>query len=56
MRNIAIALFILLASVAVFAGAGAEGGEDGLTGSIKIAGSSTVYPITVAVAEEFRRG
>ena len=26
-----------------------------LTGSIKVAGSSTVYPVTVAVAEEFNR-
>ena len=28
---------------------------DGLTGTIEIDGSSTVYPITVAVAEEFRK-
>ena len=55
MRIIAIASFILLASVSAFAGGGAEGSEDGLSGSIKIAGSSTVYPITVAVAEEFSR-
>ena len=27
----------------------------GLTGTIEIDGSSTVYPITVAVAEEFRK-
>ncbi|MCA9021941.1 MAG: phosphate-binding protein, partial [Planctomycetaceae bacterium] len=35
------------------AGAKAEGGEK-LTGSVKIDGSSTVYPISEAVAEEFR--
>jgi len=33
--------------------AGSNGSEDGLTGSIEIDGSSTVYPITEAVAEEF---
>lgn len=31
----------------------AEGGETSLTGEVKIDGSSTVYPITEAVAEEF---
>jgi phosphate transport system substrate-binding protein len=29
--------------------------ESGLSGSVKIAGSSTVYPVSVAVAEEFNR-
>ncbi|OKL38930.1 PstS family phosphate ABC transporter substrate-binding protein [Pontibacter flavimaris] len=33
--------------------AGSEGGSD-LTGSVQIDGSSTVYPITEAVAEEYR--
>ncbi len=33
---------------------GSDGGETSLIGEIKIDGSSTVYPITEAVAEEFR--
>src|SRR5688500_2516714 len=46
------------ASTAPGADAGNEGGTDGapatqLTGSIKVDGSSTVFPITEAVAEEF---
>jgi len=52
-RVLAIAL---LATVSVaFATAGGNGDSDGLSGSIQIAGSSTVYPITVAVAEEFSK-
>ncbi|MFD3001097.1 PstS family phosphate ABC transporter substrate-binding protein [Pontibacter toksunensis] len=35
-------------------GGGSEGAEGGLAGDIQIDGSSTVYPITEAVAEEFR--
>lgn len=31
-----------------------SGGSDGLSGEVKVDGSSTVYPITEAVAEEFR--
>jgi phosphate transport system substrate-binding protein len=38
----------------LFAGAGRETASD-LSGSVKIAGSSTVYPVSVAVAEEFNR-
>ena len=41
-------------AVAIARSAAPEG-EDGLSGSMKIAGSSTVYPITVAVAEEFSK-
>jgi len=40
---------------AAVAGCGGTGGdEDGLSGTVAIDGSSTVYPITEAVAEEFR--
>ena len=46
-------LLALVAAGAAFAGGSTE--TDGLSGSIKIAGSSTVYPITVAVAEEFSK-
>ena len=35
-------------------GGGNEGAESDLSGSIEVDGSSTVYPITEAVAEEFR--
>lgn len=52
---------ILTLSVAVGLGAcggdsgdGAAGGDSGLTGAITADGSSTVFPITEAVAEEFR--
>lgn len=34
---------------------GESGAEEGLSGSIEIDGSSTVYPVTEAIAEEFRR-
>jgi len=44
----------LLAAAMMFAGGGQEESGD-LTGSIKIAGSSTVYPISVAIAEDFNR-
>jgi phosphate transport system substrate-binding protein len=49
-----LALLFLLASAAAFAGGAAEG-STALSGSVKIAGSSTVYPISVAVAEEFNK-
>ncbi len=43
-------------SIAFLAGCGKSSNEStALTGSIKIAGSSTVYPISVAVAEEFHK-
>jgi phosphate transport system substrate-binding protein len=50
------ALLIALAPVAVLACGGGEGAgeEAGLTGSVAVDGSSTVYPITEAVAEEFQ--
>ena len=34
---------------------GESGAEEALSGSVQIDGSSTVYPVTEAVAEEFRR-
>lgn len=42
-----------LAVAAVLAACGGQGGEGRLAGSIQIDGSSTVYPITEAVAEEY---
>lgn len=50
----AIALLMVAVPFLVFAGGKAEKGGT-LTGSIKIAGSSTVYPVSVAVSEEFHR-
>lgn len=60
-------LLVLLLSVSVFAACGAEDGDDtkdtengettdkaDLSGDIEIDGSSTVYPITAALAEEFQ--
>ena len=55
LRNyVIILLFIFAIPFMVFAGGKAEK-EGKLKGSIKIAGSSTVYPVSVAVAEEFHR-
>ena len=46
--------FASLALAALLAACGGDAGnESGLTGSVEIDGSSTVYPITEAVAEEF---
>lgn len=47
---------IVIGGVAVYVGSGLIGGgtaQPGLSGTIEIDGSSTVYPITAAVAEEF---
>ncbi len=52
---IVLALILAVMPLAVFAGGGSESTAKKLSGSIKIAGSSTVYPISVAVAEEFYR-
>lgn len=50
-------LFSLLAlSLVVLAGCGGGGGEgDGLSGMVQVDGSSTVFPLTEAVAEEFMK-
>src|SRR5690606_41702068 len=44
-------------AVGLLTGCGSSGGDgeggNGLSGTVKIDGSSTVYPITQAVAEEF---
>ncbi|MBN1837933.1 MAG: PstS family phosphate ABC transporter substrate-binding protein, partial [Spirochaetales bacterium] len=51
--SVIAAALLVLGSLA-FAGGQKEGAAK-LSGSIKVAGSSTVYPITVAVAEEFNK-
>jgi phosphate transport system substrate-binding protein len=52
----ALAVMVVLAVAPVMVFAGGNGSEEeGLTGSIKVAGSSTVYPVTTAVAEEFNK-
>jgi phosphate transport system substrate-binding protein len=52
MKRIRIGALGFLVGVAL-AGCGGEAAEGGLTGAVEIDGSSTVYPITEAVAEEF---
>jgi phosphate transport system substrate-binding protein len=44
---------IVLAVVLVACGGGGAGDADGLSGSVSADGSSTVFPITAAMAEEF---
>jgi phosphate transport system substrate-binding protein len=53
-RITALALQLLVAAFAACAG-GESGAEGGLTGMVRIDGSSTVFPVTEAVAEEFQR-
>ncbi|WP_224998598.1 PstS family phosphate ABC transporter substrate-binding protein [Cesiribacter sp. SM1] len=59
LKNLKGAGFLLSGALLLSAcgGSGSEGAaaNENLTGSIQIDGSSTVYPITEAVAEEFRR-
>ena len=68
MKAIAVgATLFLVFSFAVFAGGQQEGGQDGgmeesgemegqeLTGSFTVSGSSTVFPISAAMAEEFSK-
>ena len=57
-----VAIMVLAAPAVLSAGGSSESGkaeggmeEEKLSGSVKIAGSSTVYPISVAVAEEFNK-
>ncbi|MDX1623458.1 MAG: PstS family phosphate ABC transporter substrate-binding protein [Gemmatimonadota bacterium] len=47
----AVAMVVLAAC----GGAADDGEEEGLRGTVQIDGSSTVYPVTEAVAEEFQR-
>jgi len=54
-KILAIALIAVIVPFAVFAGGEQEKAGEQLSGSIKIAGSSTVYPVTVAMAEEFSK-
>ena len=51
----AIITISLLLFVSTAYAKGEKEGEASLSGSIKIAGSSTVYPVSVAMAEEFNR-
>jgi phosphate transport system substrate-binding protein len=49
------AALVLIAAGVGLAGCGGGGEAGGLSGSVAIDGSSTVYPITEAMAEEFQR-
>ncbi|MFO7849602.1 MAG: substrate-binding domain-containing protein, partial [Spirochaetia bacterium] len=58
MRKIFVVLLIaVLITGAMFVGCKQKQAADGeeLSGSIKVAGSSTVYPVTTAMAEEFSK-
>ncbi len=56
MQKSIVAFFVFLVTgLTVFAGGKKENNTEQLSGSVKVAGSSTVYPITVAVAEEFNK-
>lgn len=56
-RKFLLLLFIFLFSITavIFTGCSTNEGKNRLSGEVKINGSSTVYPITEAVAEEFQR-
>lgn len=43
------------AALVALVACGGGGGDDGLSGSVAVDGSSTVYPVIEAVAEEFQR-
>lgn len=44
----------MVAALFMAVGCGPKKSESGLTGAVRVDGSSTVYPITEAIAEEFR--
>lgn len=54
-KRFTVMLLPLLALAACGGGAGDEGDDSALTGAVQVDGSSTVYPISEAVAEEFQR-
>jgi len=49
-----LAVVSLSLALALLAACGSQGGGSGLSGRIIVAGPSTVFPISEAVAEEFR--
>ena len=54
MRKLTILAVLTTGLLALSCGSKSDGGGDRLQGEIQIDGSSTVYPITEAIAEEFR--
>src|SRR5688572_6010433 len=54
-RLLASALVVSLVGVGAAVGALSVQPDKNLSGTIKIDGSSTVYPVTEAVAEEFKK-
>ena len=54
LRRLALVALVALAALLAACGGGSEPG-DSLSGTIEVDGSSTVYPVTEAVAEEFRK-
>ena len=55
LRLLLLGGLLAIAAVAAFAACGGGGSGDGLSGTIEGDGSSTVFPISEAVAEEFRK-
>jgi phosphate transport system substrate-binding protein len=53
MSPLALAVLVAAAAPACGGGGGGGGGGEGVSGVIEVDGSSTVFPITEAVAEEF---
>lgn len=51
MKKFFVLALVFMVGAVLFAGA--QGEEGSLSGTIRVAGSSTVYPITTAVAEDF---
>ena len=49
----ALAISSALVLAACGGGSGSDGGDSGLSGSVRIDGSSTVYPLTALAAEDF---
>jgi len=54
-RFLAILIVVMIVPFTLWAGGSQEEKGEQLSGSIKIAGSSTVYPVTTAMAEEFSK-
>ncbi len=55
MTKLRIAGFTIVLALAAAACGGTEGGDSNLTGTITADGSSTVFPITEAIGEEFKK-
>lgn len=55
MKLLSVFLLVIFPCIILSCGPGNKSNEDALTGEVSIDGSSTVYPISEAIAEEYRR-